>query len=134
MDQYLKPGASLQRLFDDYQKYGSISVGFDFDNTVYDYHKQGHTYDMVIQLLKDLHSIGCKLICWTANDNIENVINYLESKEIPFDGINTDGIALPWKPRKAFFSALLDDRAGLIQVYNELRKFCDTVMNAKVQA
>ena len=128
MDQYLVPGESLKRLFSDYKAYGSLSIGYDFDNTVYDFHKQGHTYDLVIQLIKDLKSIGCTVICWTANKDHTNVIKYLEDNNIPFDGINTDGIKLPWTSRKPFYSALLDDRAGLIQVYNELRTFCDQTM------
>ena len=72
------------------------------------------------ELLRDLKSIGCKLICWTANNNTSFVEEFLKENDIPCDGINTDGIGLGWETRKPFFSALLDDRAGLIQVYTEL--------------
>lgn len=120
MDEYLIQGKSAERLLNEYVKYGSLTIGYDFDSTVYDYHKTGATYEYVRQLLRDLHEIGCKLICWTAQKDIPFVEQFLNDNNIPFDGINTDGIKLGWESRKPFFSALLDDRAGLIQVYEDL--------------
>jgi len=120
MDEYLVEGASAKRLYDEYTKYGSLCIGFDFDGTVYDYHKTGAKYDQVIQLLRDLKQLNCKLICWTAQSDLIFVEEFLIDNNIPFDGINTDGINLGWKSRKPFFSALLDDRAGLKQVYDDL--------------
>jgi hypothetical protein len=125
MDEYLVEGASLKRLMDEYGKYGSLCVGFDFDGTVYDYHKTGAKYDQVIELLRDLKQLNCKLICWTAQKDLPFVEQFLTENNIPFDGINTDGISLRWESRKPFFSALLDDRAGLIQVYNDLVKLVE---------
>lgn len=120
MDEFLKPNASLRRLIREYFEYGSLTIGFDFDGTVYDYHKKGETYTLVVLLLNDLKEIGCKLICWTACENHQNAITYMQENGIPCDGINCDGVKLGWESRKPFFSALLDDRAGLKQVYNEL--------------
>ena len=120
LDEYLESGKSLQRLVDEYRKYGSLTIGFDFDGTVYDYHKTGATYEFVIELLRDLKELNCKLICWTAQKDLEFVETFLKENNIPFDGINTEGINLGWESRKPFFSALLDDRAGLKQVYEEL--------------
>tara|TARA_R110000868_G_scaffold1452_5_gene11419 strand:- start:4350 stop:4754 length:405 start_codon:yes stop_codon:yes gene_type:complete len=120
-DEFLETGKSLRRLMDEYVKYGSLVVGFDFDGTVYDFHKSGATYNEVIELLRDLKKINCKLICWTAQSDLAFVETFLTENDIPFDGINTEGIALGWDSRKPFFSALLDDRAGLKQVYEELK-------------
>lgn len=120
-DEYLETGKSLRRLLDEYRKYGSLTIGFDFDGTVYDYHQTGATYNFVIDLLQDLKEMNCKLICWTAQSDLEFVETFLKENNIPFDGINTDGIPLGWDSRKPFFSALLDDRAGLKQVYDDLR-------------
>ena len=119
-DEYLIDGKSLRRLLDEYKKYGSLTIGFDFDGTVYDYHQTGATYYDVIMLLRNLKEINCKLICWTAQKDLDFVESYLKDNNIPFDGINTNGIDLGWESRKPFFSALLDDRAGLVQVYYEL--------------
>jgi len=131
LDEYLKSGASYSRLLTEYYKHGSLTIGFDFDGTVHDYHNSGATYHSVIQLLRDLKEIGCTLVCWTAYKDHSYVIKFLEDNDIPFDGVNTDGITLPWESRKPFFSALLDDRAGLIQVYQELVQLDETVKREK---
>lgn len=122
VDEYLETGKSLRRLVDEYTKYGSLCIGFDFDGTVYDYHKTGAKYDQVIDLLRELKELNCTLICWTAQKDLIFVEEFLIDNNIPFDGINTDGINLGWESRKPFFSALLDDRAGLKQVYEDLYK------------
>lgn len=120
MDHYLAPNANLLRLINEFERYGSITVGFDFDGTVHDYHKTGESYEMVRQLLRDLKEIGCTVICWTAYKDLNYVANHLNEINVPFDGINTDGIPLSWESRKPFFSALLDDRAGLESMYRDL--------------
>jgi hydroxymethylpyrimidine pyrophosphatase-like HAD family hydrolase len=117
---------SAKRLMDEYGKYGSLCIGFDFDGTVYDYHGTGASYEQVRQLLRDLKQLNCKLICWTANNDLNFVEQFLITNNIPFDGINTDGISLGWESRKPFFSALLDDRAGLKQVYDDLKVLVET--------
>jgi hypothetical protein len=126
-DEYLISGKSRERLINEYKKYGSLTIGFDFDGTVHDYHKTGATYEQVRQLLRDLKEIGCVLICWTAYKDLGFVEEFLKQNNIPFDGINTDGIKLPWESKKPFFSALLDDRAGLLDVYNDLRYLVDQI-------
>lgn len=130
-DEYLAYGANYFRLCNEYEKYGSLVIGFDFDGTVHDYHHTGAKYDKVIQLLKDLKSINCKLICWTAYRDLDYVKAFLTNHNIPFDGINEGGIPLPWESKKPFFSALLDDRAGLRQVYQELTKLVETFKKKK---
>jgi hypothetical protein len=129
MDEYLIKNSSYKRLYEEYKKYGSLVIGFDFDNTVYDYHKTGKSYEMVRQLLRDLVSTGCKTICWTAQKDIDFVANFLDKNDIPYNGINSNGIKLDWESRKPFFSVLLDDRAGLLQVYNDLIKLTKTIRN-----
>lgn len=120
MDQFLVPNANLTRLIEEYKKYKSLTIGFDFDGTVHDYHKTGEDYSMVEQLLRDLKSINCKLICWTAYPDLHYVKEFLFNKKIPCDAINEGGIPLPWESKKPFFSALLDDRAGLESMYRDL--------------
>lgn len=130
-DPFLDPNVSYNRIVADYLKYGSITVAFDFDSTVHDFHKEGHTYPKVIKLLQDLAAINCKLVCWTCYPDLSYVIDYLKKVEIPIEGINSDGIKLPWASRKPFFSALLDDRSGLYQVYTELRNLVDFIRRTK---
>lgn len=120
LDEYLKPNASFLRLLAEYRKYKSLVIAYDFDNTLYDFHKKGETYKMVMTLLKELKSIGCYMICFTANEDTDFVLDYLKENQIPFDAINENPPFFKCEERKIYFNALLDDRAGLQQVYNEL--------------
>ena len=130
-DKYLALGANEERLYREYYKYGSLTIGFDFDDTVHDFHKTGAKYDMVIELLRELKEIGCKLVCWTAHPDVEYVDKYLVTNNIPFDGINEGEIILPWKSKKPFFSATLDDRAGLESIYRDLSNVVQRIKNDK---
>lgn len=127
IDEFLEPNSSYLRLLREYKQYGSLVIGVDFDNTLYDYHKKGTSYEMVRQLLRDLKQINCKIIIWTANRDLKFVEEFCLLNNIPHDGINIEGIKLEWESRKPFFSALLDDRAGLYQVYQELNLLIKTI-------
>ena len=120
MDEYLVPNASFMRLYNEYLKYGSLVIAYDFDNTVYDFHKKGATYEMVVALLRKLKSVGCYIICFTANSDKEFVLNYLKENNIPLDSLNENPPFFKSEERKIYYNALLDDRAGLLQVYTEL--------------
>ena len=58
MDRYLHVKANFNRLLNEWNKYGSLCIGVDFDDTLYDTHNQAYTYNLVRQLVRDLHSIG----------------------------------------------------------------------------
>lgn len=125
MDFYLNPENSQNRLIEEYKNYGSLVVAFDFDDTVYDFHKKGRIYNDVIVLLKKLKTINCYLICWTGQEDLEFVSNYLKANEIPFDSINENPPFHKLKSKKVYANVYLDDRAGLYQVYNELLKIVE---------
>ena len=120
MDFYLNPENSKNRLLVEYKTHNSIVVAFDFDNTVYDFHKKGRQYNDVIELLKQLKSINCYLICWTGQDDLKFVSEYLIENKIPFNAINENPPFHNKVSRKIYANAYLDDRAGLKQVYDEL--------------
>lgn len=58
MDYYLNKEHTFQRLLAEYKKYQSLVVAYDFDNTVYDFHKNGWQFRQTIQLLKALKELG----------------------------------------------------------------------------
>ena len=120
MDHYLDAQHSYQRLLDEYLRYGSLVVAFDFDDTVHDYHQKGRTYPNVIGLLRDLKRLRCYLICWTGQEDPEFVADYLRTNDIPFDAINEHPPFRASQSRKVYANVYLDDRAGLAQVYGEL--------------
>lgn len=132
MDPYLEPGSSLIRLIDEYQKYKSITIAYDFDDTVYDFHKKGRTYNIIIKLLQDLKSINCYLVCWTGNQDHEFVKDYLNNNRVPFDSINENPPFYKSESRKVYANAYLDDRAGLVQVATELRILIDLIKKENV--
>lgn len=127
MDKYLKPNSAYERLWVEYTKYGSLIVAVDYDDTLFDFHKTGESYEMVQQLVRDLHSIGCKIIIWSGSENINDMDIYLRKQNIPWDLINENLIingkwASGKDSRKVYANVYIDDRAGLQQVYNDLTK------------
>lgn len=131
IDEYLKPNASFLRLLKEYKQYKSLVIAYDLDNTLYDFHKKGETYTMVMDLLKELKTIGCYMICFTANSDKDFVLKYLADNNIPFDDINENPPFFKCEERKIYFNALLDDRAGLYQVYSELNLLLTIIKNEK---
>lgn len=131
-DKFLNSNSAYERLVNEYNKHKVLVIGFDFDCTVHDYHKEGYSYQKCIELLKRLKTYGMTLICWTAYHDHEYVSTFLKEKGIDVDGINTDGVDLGYSSRKPFFNALLDDRAGLYQVYCDLMKLCDYIEDSIV--
>lgn len=129
LDEYLIPNASFLRLLEEYNKYGSLVIAYDLDNTVYDFHKKGKTYWDVIELLVELKELKCYMICFTANSDTEFVSQYLFNNSIPVDAINENPPFFKCDQRKIYYNAYLDDRAGLIQVYSELKLLTTLIKN-----
>jgi len=76
----------------------------------------------MIELLRKLKSINYYLIIFTGNDDTKFVKSYCEKHKIPYDAINENPPFFKSNSRKIYFNALLDDRAGLAQVYHELNQ------------
>lgn len=129
MDFYLNTENSYQRLLKEYKEHDSLVVAFDFDNTVYDYHKKGWKFYDVIKLLQNLKSIGCYLIVFTANEDIGFVKEYCDQQRIPFNGINENPPFYKSDSRKIYYNVLLDDRAGLKECYDILNRLFEAVSN-----
>lgn len=134
MDEFIDDDtASFRRLKEEYFKHGSLVIGYDFDGTINDFHGKGFGYPKCRELIRNLKEIGCKVICWTAYKDLDKVAELLKEWDVPCDGINTQGIDLGYETKKPFFSALLDDRAGLKQVYNELNELYELVIERKLE-
>jgi hypothetical protein len=127
MDYYLNPENSSNRLIEEYKKYGSLVVAYDFDDTVFDFHRKGRQYGDVVKLLRELKSIYCYLICWTGQEDTDFVKSYLKENHIPFDVCNENPPFYTSSARKVYANVYLDDRAGLRQVYDELTNVVSTI-------
>ena len=126
-DFYLNVDNAFNRVLQEYQKHDSLVVAYDFDNTVYDYHQQGHTYPLMIELLKELKNIGCYLIIFTANADENFVKKYCRDNSIPFDAINNNPPFYKSDSRKIYYNVLLDDRSGLRQTYDVLKRLINRI-------
>lgn len=122
MDFFLDDQNCIDRLISEYNKYGSIIVAYDYDNTVFDYYNKGYSYAEVIELLRECKKMGFHLTVFTScnDDRFPDIKKYLTENNIPFDGINETPDFIPFKGRKVYFNILLDDRAGLSAAYKQL--------------
>lgn len=114
---------SVDRLMVNLSTHGSIIVAFDFDNTIYDYHKVGDTYPEMIHLLQYLSVLQeIKLMLYTAREgeDLSEAIEYCRENSIRLHYVNDNPILATRKP---LFSLLLDDRAGLPTAYQIIIKF-----------
>jgi len=126
---YLSDTACVYRLLDEYKKYGSLVIAYDFDNCVFDYHSKGHNYIEIINILKEAKEINCYLIVFTAEKDLIKVKDVLNSLEIPFDAINENPPFFKSDARKIYFNLLLDDRAGLYSAYLQLKETITIIKN-----
>ena len=119
------------RLKQDYLAHKSLFVAFDYDNTVFDYHNQGINYNEIIEILKTCKSLGFTLILFTRNEGekLEVIKQDLKNRKIPFDLIYENPLM---KTRKPYYNILLDDRAGLKESYNNLKRLIDEIRNKKI--
>ncbi|MBU2951089.1 hypothetical protein KO493_10315 [Tamlana agarivorans] len=120
-----------QRLRKDYLEHNSLFVAYDYDNTVFDYHNQNINYDKIIELLRVCRSLGFTLILFTGNEGekLDHIKEDLQTRDIPFDLINEN----PLMPtRKPYYNILLDDRAGLKEAYDNLKKLTDEIRNKEI--
>jgi hypothetical protein len=113
----------FNRLMAEYLKYDTLYIGFDFDNTIWDYDKYKNAYDSsntdamhkeVVDTLKLAKQMGLKLCLWTSCPSEEE--ENLKVQVCKDWGIEPDYIN--WSPlspgaKKPHFNLLLDDKAGL---------------------
>lgn len=120
MDYYMRESNVVDRLVEEWKEHGQLVIAYDFDNTVFDYHKKGHTYEFIIELLRECKELNAHLMVYTArhDDELEFVKKYLNENNIPFDSINETPDFLPFENgKKLYYNILLDDRAGLNSAY-----------------
>ena len=132
MDYYLIEENCSQRLEDEFKKYGKLIFCVDFDDTIYDFHKLGRSYDDVITLLKRWEPYS-EVVIWTGNGEAQypTIKEYMESISIKYKGINCDS-SISFGGRKTYANAYLDDRGGLPSIYNNLNKLITKIENGEV--
>lgn len=110
-----------ESLLAEYKEHGSLAIAFDFDNTLYDLHKNNLSHiNQILDLLEA--SVGLfDVTIWTCSNEERHIFiqdylyrtrniapnNYLINDQKPIYKTLTNGATKP------FFSLLLDDRSGL---------------------
>lgn len=132
-DPFLNDQACVDRLFWEWQKYGSLIIAYDFDNTVFPYTTANDKFPKVIQLLQECKRLSFHLTVFTScnDDRFAEIKQYLTENGIPFDGINETPDFIPFKGRKVYYNHLLDDRAGLSAACDILWKVIYRIRGAK---
>jgi len=126
-DPYFITPHCIERLIKAYEKHKNLLIGFDFDDTIFDFHKQGHTYPFAIEILKECSDLGFTMILITAKEkqeDIDYVVEHCKSLGIKVDYINESPAMKSIKP---FVNIYLDDKAGLGQAFNILRQTLDKI-------
>tara|TARA_R110001606_G_scaffold153409_1_gene294536 strand:+ start:1335 stop:1742 length:408 start_codon:yes stop_codon:yes gene_type:complete len=131
-DPFLLSSIVVKRLTEEWIEHGGLIIAYDFDNTVFDFHNKGYTFDGVIRLLRQCEELGCKFICFTARskDNYKEVEDHILENNIPCDGINIDILDFG-DVRKPYYNILLDDRAGLRSSMQDLESAYCTIKQIK---
>lgn len=131
MDYYLNDNHVTNRLITEWNTYKKVIIAYDFDDTIYDYHKRDFKYNDVINLLKEAKEIGAYFIVFTSCDEKQHdfIKEYLNKNNIPFDKINENMDFIPFSGRKIYYNILLDDRAGLRTAYNCLLEAVNYMKN-----
>ena len=134
MDFYLSENNCYQRLEAEFKKYGKLIFCVDFDDTIYDFHKLGRSYDCVITLLKRWE-VYSEVIIFTGNkeDKYPMIEEYMKNIGVKYEGINCDS-SVSFGGRKTYANVYIDDRGGLPSVYNNLNKLITKIENGEVTA
>lgn len=128
-DRYLQDQHCIDRLLNEWEKYGSIIVAYEFDDVVYDYHGKSDKHDNVIALLRKAKKLGCHLAVFSCSESsrVPFIQKYLTDNDIPFDTINEMPSFLNFDCRKIYYNHLLDSRSSLSAAYAILNEVCEIV-------
>lgn len=133
-DPFLRPTNATYRLVNEWREHGKIIIAYDFDDTVYDYHKRGSTYPKVVDLLQRCEEFGAYFIVFTScgEEKYEFIKDYLEKNGIPYNKINEDMPFVSFGGRKVYYNILLDDRAGLLSAFTTLESSLNIMKSERV--
>jgi len=131
---YLSDDACVERLYKEYQKHPKLIVAVDFDDTIFDFHKNGTDYTPIIDLVKTCQELGFYIVIFTASmkSRHEAILEYCKSIGIEVASINKNPIELPFgNEGKIYYNVFLDDRAGLSSSFYILSQLVERILEEK---
>lgn len=107
---FLNSDLRFMKMINNYNKFGSLVIGVDFDFTLND-PVTGETYLDIVSLIKELNKLNFKICIWTANEDREYIEKIWNNFNLKWNCYNYS----PINPSsiKPHFNILLDDSAGL---------------------
>lgn len=132
-DSFFNIDTVVDKLIDTYNKYGTIIIAYDYDDTVCP-SKPNYNCDNVVKLLKICSEFKeFEMVCYTARstyESIDEVRFNLDRLGIRYDTINQDTPRIKEEiehtyTSKVMYSIFLDDKAGLGEAFRSLIKFLE---------
>lgn len=130
MDTFFSTNNAILRLYNEWTRHPKLLIACDFDDTVFDFHKNGNDHSMVINLLKKCNELGFYVTLFTASKphRYDFMTNHMKELGVKIDAINENVIELPYGNNgKIYYNILLDDRAGLGQAYTVLSSVIEMI-------
>lgn len=126
----------VERLTKEWQSYGKIIIGVDFDSTISPYKTIDNVEDIYrcCSLIKRAKSIGAYVVIHTccSPDRYVEITDFVKSIGINVDSINKNPIKLPFgHQNKPYANIFLDDRAGFIEAMDILEEAMNTIAGQK---
>ena len=126
------PSFLLERLIKQYKTQDRLVIAYDFDDTISPYWCSDCS-DVQSVLRMCRNTLDAYFICYTSNDNMEKVKNFIKKYDIPCDAINEDAPFAPVKGGKIFYNVFLDDKAGLGETVSTLKQLLSLVKNEYIK-
>lgn len=130
-DPYFSTQRCVERLISQYGRTPKLIIATDYDSTVFDFHQEGHSFPLVVQLLRECQDLGFYIVVFTASAKVRHpeIRRHMEDGlGIRVASINENPVPLPYgNEGKVFYNLLLDDRSGLLQAYIILRRVVDQI-------
>lgn len=129
-DPFFNTDNCVNRLLDIYEKNPRLIIAVDFDDTIFDFHEKGYLFSYVEKILQEAQKLNFYIVAFTASPSSRFgfIKKYFLDKCIRLDAINENVINSPFgNSGKIFYNLLLDDRAGLGQSYDVLKKVIEKI-------
>lgn len=133
-DPYFDTDFCVERLYKEYSAHKKLIVALDFDDTIFDFHDKGYQYTQIIDLILECQTYGFYIVIFTGTppEKWPDILSHCEKLSIKPSTINKNPIPLPFgNDGKIYYNILLDDRSGLQQSFEILRKTVDKIKETK---
>ena len=127
-DPYFNTDRCVERLYGWFREHGTLIIAFDYDDTLYDFHKKGYRYPSMVKLLRQCSDLEFTMILYSSQATQEEydiITKDLAEYRIRVDYINESPVDK--KSTKPYFNILLDDKAGLGQAFNILSQVVERI-------